>query len=123
MIRGVIIILILVSLCASVKALGYVKPRPTCTEKEGVVIYLDRWQRRDCMGIEVSGGLTTFPVPLYGHMVKVPKGFTVSITTSILFGFTRTDTYAEGAWFTNYALLDAFGFNGGIVQIMVHPHL
>ena len=121
MIRFMLIVCVWMSLCASMNALGYVKPRPPCTEKEGVVLYLDRWQRRECVGLEVSEGLATFSNALYGHVIKVPNGFAVSITTSLLFGFTLTETYTEGTWFTNYVLLDTFGLNDGIVHMIVYP--
>ena len=74
-------ILFLALLVASVSALGHIPSRPPCTPKKGVVLYMDRWEKRDCVGLSLPIGTTTFSEsrPIYGHTIAVPSGYEVVV--------------------------------------------
>ena len=104
------IALLLSLICGSCHALGYVRPRPSCTETDGPVIYRDPWEKRDCIGISLPMGemmVESIQRPFYGHTIKVPMGYEVVVEKEPLFGFTRKTVYGEGtSRFVSYALWD-----------------
>jgi hypothetical protein len=97
----------LLLLCVvGVSALGHIATRPPCTPKEGVVLYLDRWEKRDCVGLSLPGGTTTFSQTegVYGHTITVPSGYEVVIHKTPLFTTEeRVDHYdANTSRFVSY---------------------
>ena len=102
----------LLLLCvAGVSALGHIATRPPCTPKEGVVLYLSPWQKRDCVGLSLPVGTTTFSQAegVYGHTITVPEGYNVVVHKAPLLEYMkeRVTTYgANTSRFVAYFWLD-----------------
>jgi hypothetical protein len=82
MFKASLLLLLLLLLCATgVSALGRIATRPPCTPPDGVVLYLDRWEKRDCIGLSLPVGTTTFSQEegVCGHTITVPEGYTVVV--------------------------------------------
>ena len=102
----------LLLLCvAGVSALGHIATRPPCTPKEGVVLYLSPWQKRDCVGMALPLGTITFSQAegVYGHTIAVPSGYEVVVHKAPLLECLkeRVTTYAPNtSRFVSYFWLD-----------------
>lgn len=103
-----ILLLILTLWVASVSALGHIPSRAPCTPKEGVVLYLDRWEKRDCVGLSLPVGTTTFTESdqVYGHTIAVPLGYQATIHKAPMFNAERVTTYTPGSRFVSYLWFD-----------------
>jgi hypothetical protein len=101
-----LLLLFLALWVASVSALGHIPSRPPCTPKEGVVLYLDRWEKRDCVGLSLPVGTTNFSQPIYGHTITVPSGYQATIHKAPLLIGERVTTFNTGSRFVSYALWD-----------------
>lgn len=101
-------LLFLALFVAGVSALGHIPTRPPCTPKEGVVLYLDRWEKRDCVGLSLPIGTTTFSQshPIYGHIITVPSGYVATIHKAPWFKAERETTYGPGSRFVSYLWWD-----------------
>jgi hypothetical protein len=101
-------LLILALLVASVSALGHIPSRAPCTPKKDVVLYLDRWEKRDCVGLSLPIGTTAFTESdqVYGHTIAVPSGYQATITKTPLLIGERVTVYSTGSRFVSYALWD-----------------
>jgi hypothetical protein len=111
--------LILLALIGSTTALGYVRPEKKCDEPRVPVLYLDRWSKRACDGIELPFGMdfAGSGVPMYGHTLYVPLGYEVLIKKEPLFGVPRETLYHEKtSRFVSYVFLDT-----PIEAIRVYP--
>ena len=75
------LLLLFLALVAGISALGHIETRPPCTPKKGVVLYLDRWEKRECVGLSLPIGTTEFSQdqPIYGHTIAVPSGYEVVV--------------------------------------------
>ena len=102
--------LILLALLGSTTALGYVRPEKECEEPTVPVLYLDRWSKRRCSGLELHFGGMEFAgsgVPMYGHTLYVPLGYEVLIEKEPLFGVPRDTLYHGGtSRFVSYFVWD-----------------
>jgi hypothetical protein len=105
MINGILIsmfklslLLFLLVLIGSTTALGYVRPEKECVEPTVPVLYLDRWTKRSCNGMNLTIDEMVFRgsgVPIYGHTLNVPLGYEVLIIKEPLFGVPRETLYHE----------------------------
>ena len=103
-----LLLALLLALLGSTTALGYVRPEKECVKPPGPVLYLDRWNKRDCVGLSLSLGTNDMRgMDAYGHTLYVPLGYEVLIVKGPLFGITRETLYREGtSRFVSYALRD-----------------
>jgi len=99
---------LLLAFIGSTTALGYVRPEKECVKPPGPVLYLDRWNKRDCVGLSLSLGTTDMRgMDVYGHTLFVPLGYEVVVVKEPLVGVPRVTHYNEGtSRFVGYALWD-----------------
>jgi hypothetical protein len=74
----------------------------------GPVLYLDRWSKRECVGLSLSlGTIDIRGMYVYGHTLYVPLGYEVVVVKEPLFGVPRETLYREGtSRFVGYAFWD-----------------
>lgn len=104
-----LLVLLLLGFMGSVSALGHISSHSHCTPKDGVMLYLDRWEKRDCVGLSLPVGTTTFSPAqeaIYGHTITVPEGYNVVIHKAPLFKAERVTNYGPGSRFVSYFWLD-----------------
>ena len=113
------LLLFLLALIGSTTALGYVRPEKKCDEPRVPVLYLDRWSKRACDGIELPFGMdfAGSGVPMYGHTLYVPLGYEVLIIKAPLFGVPRDTLYHEGT----HRFVSYFFWDTPIEAIRVYP--
>ena len=114
------LLLFLLVLIGSTTALGYVRPEKECEEPTVPVLYLDRWSKRRCSGLEIHFGGMEFAgsgVPMYGHTLYVPLGYEVLIEKEPLFGVPRETLYHEGT----HRFVSYFFWDTPIDKIRVYP--
>jgi hypothetical protein len=117
--------LILLALLGSTTALGWWRPEKECEEPTVPVLYLDRWSKRICSGIELHFGGMEFTgsgLPIYGHTLYVPLGYEVLIEKEPLFGIPRYTLYREGtSRFVSYAFWDTPIIRAEVTRLPVAP--
>lgn len=103
-----LLLALLLALLGSTTALGYVRPEKECVKPPGPVLYLDRWNKRDCVGLSLSLGTTDMRgMYVYGHTLYVPLGYEVVVVKEPLVGIPRVTHYNEGtSRFVGYAFCD-----------------
>jgi hypothetical protein len=72
------------------------------------MLYLDRWEKRDCVGLSLPVGTTTFShsKPIYGHTITVPSGYQATIHKAPLLIGERVTVYRTGSRFVSYLWFD-----------------
>jgi hypothetical protein len=104
-------LIIPLALLGSTTALGWWRPEKECVEPTVPVLYLDRWTKRECDGIQLilgGFGFTGSGVPVYGHTLYVPLGYEVLIVKEPLFGIPRDTLYHGGtSRFVSYFVWDS----------------